>query len=91
MMKLIPQIGRRRSIRRERGINRRSEFRVSLLEAWNVDTHKALRVCEERHVTVGGSEFRVSLFTELMTLGFVGLVRKCFFEDDFVFLSFLLC
>ena len=26
------------------------------LEAWNVDIHKALRICEERHVTVEGSE-----------------------------------
>ena len=36
--------------------NRKSELRESLLEAWNVDTHKALRICEERHVTVEGSE-----------------------------------
>ena len=36
--------------------NRKSELRESLLEAWNVDIHKALRICEERHVTVEGSE-----------------------------------
>ena len=37
-------------------VNRRSALRESLSEAWNVDTHKALRICEEQHVTVEGSE-----------------------------------
>ena len=30
---------------------RRSELQESLLEAWNVDMNKALRFCEEGHVS----------------------------------------
>ena len=33
--------------------NKRSELREAL---WNVDNHKAMKVCEERHTTVEGSE-----------------------------------
>ena len=33
-----------------------SDLRESLLAIWIVDIHKALRICEERHVAVEGSE-----------------------------------
>ena len=34
----------------------------------------------------------MSLLAELMTVGPVGFCEiECFFEDDFIFLSFLLC
>ena len=40
----------------EAAFNRRSALRESLLEAWNVDMHKSLRIGEQRHVTLEGSE-----------------------------------
>ena len=36
--------------------NERSELREALLDIWNVDILKAMKVCEERHVTVEGPE-----------------------------------
>ena len=43
-------------VEQERAFDRRSALRESLLSIWRVDTHQALRECEDRHVEVDASD-----------------------------------
>ena len=70
------------------GSDRGSKLQQSLLEAWNADLHKALRICEERHVTVEGSE---GSYVSVDRVDDPSLLSLRFFEDGFIFPSFLMC
>ena len=60
--------------------DKRRELREALLEVRNVDLHKAVKVCEERHVTVEWSESSYNSFDRVDDPWSSSLFGRCVAE-----------